>query len=356
MGRRSRTSTSRYHVRHTALPRPGGEARAQAAGRPRVLPGARSHPAAVGAVAGRGRSPADRFAVLSKTHHALVDGISGRRHRHGPVRLLAGSDAGRPARARVDRRARSRAARSCWPTPLVERGDRPGRDGARRARDAARPSGRGQAGRRSARGRRRDGLDGASGRAAEPVQRADRSAPPVHLGPRRPGRVQGDQERARRHRQRRRAGGRRRRARALHAPPRPRPPTTSCSRRWSRCRSAPTSSAARSATRSPRCGRRSRSASTDPVERLLEISRAMDGVKESGQAVGAQVLTDLSGFAPPTIMAQAARLQARQRLFNLVVTNVPGTAVSRSTCWAASSRRSTRWCRWPRTPRWGSRS
>jgi WS/DGAT/MGAT family acyltransferase len=63
---------------------------------------------------------------------------------------------------------------------------------------------------------------------------------------------------------------------------------------------------------------------TDPVERLLTISHAMQGIKESGQAVGAQVLTGLSGFAPPTIMAQAARLQARQRLFNLVVTNVPG--------------------------------
>jgi WS/DGAT/MGAT family acyltransferase len=63
---------------------------------------------------------------------------------------------------------------------------------------------------------------------------------------------------------------------------------------------------------------------TDPAQRLLTISRDMDGLKESGQAVGAQVLTELSGFAPPTIMAQAARLQARQRLFNLVVTNVPG--------------------------------
>ena len=63
---------------------------------------------------------------------------------------------------------------------------------------------------------------------------------------------------------------------------------------------------------------------TDPVQRLLTISEAMDGLKESGQAVGAQVLTELTGFAPPTIMAQAARLQARQRLFNLVVTNVPG--------------------------------
>src|SRR5207302_9626181 len=51
---------------------------------------------------------------------------------------------------------------------------------------------------------------------------------------------------------------------------------------------------------------------------------AMEGTKDSGQAVGAQGLTGLSGFAPPTIMAQAARLQARQRLFNVVVTNVPG--------------------------------
>jgi hypothetical protein len=36
------------------------------------------------------------------------------------------------------------------------------------------------------------------------------------------------------------------------------------------------------------------------------------------------VLTDLSGFAPPTIMDQASRLVARQRFFNVVVTNVPG--------------------------------
>jgi len=63
---------------------------------------------------------------------------------------------------------------------------------------------------------------------------------------------------------------------------------------------------------------------TDPIQRMLMIRRAMDGIKDSGQAVGAQVLTELSGFAPPTIMAQAARLQARQRLFNVVVTNIPG--------------------------------
>jgi diacylglycerol O-acyltransferase / wax synthase len=62
----------------------------------------------------------------------------------------------------------------------------------------------------------------------------------------------------------------------------------------------------------------------DPVERLHTVSAEMIGVKQSGQAVGAEILTAVSGFAPPTIMSQAARLQARQRFFNLVVTNVPG--------------------------------
>jgi diacylglycerol O-acyltransferase / wax synthase len=63
---------------------------------------------------------------------------------------------------------------------------------------------------------------------------------------------------------------------------------------------------------------------TDPVQRLLRIRQEMQAIKDSGQAVGAQVLTSLSGFAPPTIVAQAVRLQSRQRFFNVVVTNVPG--------------------------------
>ena len=63
---------------------------------------------------------------------------------------------------------------------------------------------------------------------------------------------------------------------------------------------------------------------SDPVQRLLRIRREMDGIKDSGQAVGAQMITQLSGFAPPTIVAQATRLQSRQRFFNVVVTNVPG--------------------------------
>jgi diacylglycerol O-acyltransferase len=62
----------------------------------------------------------------------------------------------------------------------------------------------------------------------------------------------------------------------------------------------------------------------EPVARLDIVREQLSDLKSGGQAVGAQVLTDLSGFAPPTIMDQAARLMARQRFFNVVVTNVPG--------------------------------
>jgi diacylglycerol O-acyltransferase len=62
----------------------------------------------------------------------------------------------------------------------------------------------------------------------------------------------------------------------------------------------------------------------DPVRRLHAVSETMGDLKESKQAMGATLLTQLADFAPPTIAAQAARLQARQRFFNLVVTNIPG--------------------------------
>jgi len=62
----------------------------------------------------------------------------------------------------------------------------------------------------------------------------------------------------------------------------------------------------------------------DAKERFALVHAAMGGLKESGQAVGAEVLTRLAGFAAPTVLDQAARLQTRQRFFNIVVTNVPG--------------------------------
>jgi diacylglycerol O-acyltransferase / wax synthase len=62
----------------------------------------------------------------------------------------------------------------------------------------------------------------------------------------------------------------------------------------------------------------------NPLERLRKVREAMKGIKETGQAVGAAALASLGDFAPPTLMAQAARLQAVTRFFNLLVTNVPG--------------------------------
>lgn len=62
----------------------------------------------------------------------------------------------------------------------------------------------------------------------------------------------------------------------------------------------------------------------DPIERLGLVRRAMGNLKQSKQAVGANLIAEMTDFAPPTIVSQAARLQSRQRFFNLVVTNVPG--------------------------------
>jgi hypothetical protein len=50
----------------------------------------------------------------------------------------------------------------------------------------------------------------------------------------------------------------------------------------------------------------------------------MDGLKESKQAVGAATLAAVNNLAPPTILAQASRLNFSTRLFNLLVTNIPG--------------------------------
>jgi diacylglycerol O-acyltransferase / wax synthase len=67
---------------------------------------------------------------------------------------------------------------------------------------------------------------------------------------------------------------------------------------------------------------------TDPRAVFDAVHAEMGNLKQSGQAVGAQRLTEIADFAPTTIMSQAARVQARQRLFNLVVTNVPGPQVT----------------------------
>ncbi len=65
----------------------------------------------------------------------------------------------------------------------------------------------------------------------------------------------------------------------------------------------------------------------DPVARLRVVKAAMDGLKESKQAIGAEVLAGVQSFAPPTVLAQASRLNFSTRLFNLLVTNVPGPQI-----------------------------
>ncbi len=65
----------------------------------------------------------------------------------------------------------------------------------------------------------------------------------------------------------------------------------------------------------------------DPVARLRVVRQAMDGLKESKQAVGAATLAAVNDLAPPTILAQASRLNFSTRLFNLIVTNIPGPQV-----------------------------
>jgi WS/DGAT/MGAT family acyltransferase len=62
----------------------------------------------------------------------------------------------------------------------------------------------------------------------------------------------------------------------------------------------------------------------DPLQRLRFVSDAMAGLKESKQALGAEMIAGAQNFAPPTILAQASRLNFSTRLFNLIVTNVPG--------------------------------
>jgi diacylglycerol O-acyltransferase / wax synthase len=69
----------------------------------------------------------------------------------------------------------------------------------------------------------------------------------------------------------------------------------------------------------------------DPVERLLAIHASMNAAKELQQAIPADILSDITQFAPPALMAQAARLAGRVRMgdrmnptVNVLISNVPG--------------------------------
>ncbi|MGY1746401.1 WS/DGAT/MGAT family O-acyltransferase [Blastococcus sp. SYSU D00695] len=67
----------------------------------------------------------------------------------------------------------------------------------------------------------------------------------------------------------------------------------------------------------------------NPRVRLARLGYAMRGVASSGRSVGADALIALTGFAPPTLHALGARAARglSRRMFNLVITNVPGPQV-----------------------------
>ena len=64
----------------------------------------------------------------------------------------------------------------------------------------------------------------------------------------------------------------------------------------------------------------------DPVARLKVLKEAMEVHKRSGQAVGAATLVRLVGLAPPVVHSLGARLasQFSSNFYNVLVTNVPG--------------------------------
>lgn len=62
----------------------------------------------------------------------------------------------------------------------------------------------------------------------------------------------------------------------------------------------------------------------DPVEVLEAIKSETADLKQSHQALGAEFLIEMSGFAPATLHALGARMMGRGRLFNLTISNVPG--------------------------------
>jgi diacylglycerol O-acyltransferase / wax synthase len=64
----------------------------------------------------------------------------------------------------------------------------------------------------------------------------------------------------------------------------------------------------------------------DPVMRLHVITDQMKDLKESKQAMAGEALTSMSGFAPPMLLALGMRIATRaaQRNVNTVTTNVPG--------------------------------
>ena len=69
---------------------------------------------------------------------------------------------------------------------------------------------------------------------------------------------------------------------------------------------------------------------TGPAARLAAVRQQMDGLKRSNQAVAGDALTSLSGFAPPMLLALGGRVAARSPSLGVQIgiTNVPGPQIA----------------------------
>jgi WS/DGAT/MGAT family acyltransferase len=62
----------------------------------------------------------------------------------------------------------------------------------------------------------------------------------------------------------------------------------------------------------------------DPIKRLTELHAVMARNKRSTQTQATDLVTELAAFAPAQVVAAATRMQSIARMFNLVATNIPG--------------------------------
>ena len=62
----------------------------------------------------------------------------------------------------------------------------------------------------------------------------------------------------------------------------------------------------------------------DPVARLYRIMGEMSQVKEARQAMAAETLVRLAGYAPPNLHAMAARVAWAEQRYNVALSNAPG--------------------------------
>ena len=281
------------------------------------------------------------FALISKTHHALIDGIAGVDLAQVHLRPRPGAGRGRRTPTRPWQPAREptggAAAGLGHARPAAHR---PAHGARPRRRSATRPADGAALGARGRRGPRRGRLGRPEPGAADAAERRDRPAPAL------PSSCATSSPTSRRSRT-----------------PSAARSTTSCSTVVSgalrdvaalarRAHRGPRAARARAgldphrrpardhaATGSPRCAARCRSTSRTRSRACARSRPAMDGLKESKQAVGAEVLASVQNFAPPTILAQASRLNFSTRLFNLIVTNVPGPAVPALRARARDARR-----------------